>query len=47
MLGTVLKRNAVVDLLDGSANHKHTDLMQARAWFTRGLAALLLAGLLA
>jgi hypothetical protein len=30
-----------------SANHKHTDLMQARAWFTRGLAALLLAGLLA
>jgi len=30
-----------------SANHKHTDLMQARAWFTRGLAALLLAGLAA
>ena len=23
--------------------HKHTDLMQARAWFTRGLAVLILA----
>ncbi len=30
-----------------SANHKHTDLMQARAWFIRGLAALLMAGLAA
>ena len=30
-----------------SASHKHTDLMQARAWFTRGLAVLLLAGLVA
>jgi len=30
-----------------SANHKHSDLMQARAWFTRGLAALLIAGLTA
>ena len=30
-----------------SADHKHTDLMQARAWFTRGLAALLVAGLIA
>jgi hypothetical protein len=30
-----------------SASHKHTDLMQARAWFTRGLAMLLLAGLVA
>jgi hypothetical protein len=30
-----------------SSDHKHTDLMQARAWFTRGLAALLLAGLVA
>jgi hypothetical protein len=27
--------------------HKHTDLMQARAWFSRGLAALLLAALIA
>lgn len=30
-----------------TANHKLTDLMQARAWFSRGLAALLLAGLIA
>jgi hypothetical protein len=30
-----------------TADHKHTDLMQARAWMTRGLAALLIAGLLA
>jgi hypothetical protein len=30
-----------------SSDHKHTDLMQARAWFTRGLAALLIAGLVA
>ena len=30
-----------------SSDHKHTDLMQARAWFTRGVAALLLAGLVA
>jgi hypothetical protein len=30
-----------------SAAYKHTDLMQARAWFTRGLAVLLLAGALA
>jgi glucan phosphoethanolaminetransferase (alkaline phosphatase superfamily) len=30
-----------------TARHKHSDLMQARAWFTRGLAALLVAGLLA
>jgi len=34
-------------LAQWSANHKHTDLMQARAWFTRGLTALLLAGLIA
>jgi hypothetical protein len=27
--------------------HKHTDLMQARAWLSRGLAALLVAGMLA
>lgn len=30
-----------------TANHKLTDLMQARAWFSRGLAVLLLAGLIA
>jgi hypothetical protein len=30
-----------------SSVHKHTDLMQARAWFTRGLLALLIAGLVA
>jgi hypothetical protein len=30
-----------------TSNHKHSDLMQARAWFTRGLAALLMAGLVA
>lgn len=34
-------------LADWSARHKHTDLMQARAWLTRGLAALLIAGLVA
>jgi hypothetical protein len=30
-----------------SSRNKHSDLMQARAWFTRGLAALLIAGLVA
>lgn len=30
-----------------TANHKHSDLMQARAWFTRGLASLILAAALA
>jgi hypothetical protein len=34
-------------LADWTANHKHTDLMQARAWMTRGLAALLIASLIA
>jgi hypothetical protein len=34
-------------LAQWSANHKHTDLMQARAWFTRGLTALIVAGLIA
>ena len=29
-----------------TSDHKHTDLMQARAWFTRGLAALILAAIL-
>jgi hypothetical protein len=30
-----------------TADHKHSDLMQARAWMTRGLAALLIAALFA
>jgi hypothetical protein len=30
-----------------TSNHKHTDLMTARAWFSRGLAALLVAAVLA
>jgi hypothetical protein len=30
-----------------TSDNKHRDLMQARAWFTRGLAALLCAGVLA
>lgn len=30
-----------------TSNNKHSDLMQARTWFTRGLAALLFAGVLA
>jgi hypothetical protein len=30
-----------------TSDHKHSDLMQARAWFTRGLAALLVAGIVA
>jgi hypothetical protein len=34
-------------LADWTARKKHSDLMQARAWMTRGLAALLLAALLA
>jgi len=34
-------------LANWTANHKHTDLMQARAWMTRGLAALLIAGVFA
>ena len=29
-----------------TSDHKHTDLMQARAWFTRGLTALILAAIL-
>ena len=29
-----------------TSDHKHTDLMQARAWFTRGLAILILAAVL-
>ena len=29
-----------------SSRHKHTDLMRARAWFSRGLAALIVAGIL-
>ena len=29
-----------------TSDHKHTDLMQARAWFTRGLATLILAAVL-
>ena len=31
-------------LASWSSRNKHSDLMQARAWFTRGLAALLIAG---
>jgi hypothetical protein len=34
-------------LASWSSRNKHSDLMQARAWFTRGLAALLIAGLVA
>ena len=34
-------------LASWTARKKHTDLMQARAWFTRGLVALVAAGLLA
>jgi hypothetical protein len=34
-------------LASWSARNKHSALMQARAWFTRGLAALLVAGLIA
>lgn len=34
-------------LASWTANKKHSDLMQARAWMTRGLAALLMAGILA
>jgi hypothetical protein len=34
-------------LASWTSNHKHTDLMQARAWMTRGLAALLIAAVLA
>ena len=34
-------------LASWTSQHKHTDLMQARAWFTRGLAALIVAGLVA
>jgi hypothetical protein len=34
-------------LANWTAVHKHSDLMQARAWMTRGLAALLIAGLFA
>lgn len=34
-------------LASWTANNKHTDLMQARAWMTRGLAALLIAAVLA
>ena len=34
-------------LANWTSRKKHTDLMQARAWFTRGLAALILAGLVA
>ena len=34
-------------LASWSARNKHSALMQARAWFTRGLAALLMAGLIA
>lgn len=30
-----------------TSNKKHSDLMQARAWFTRGLVALLVAGMVA
>ena len=30
-----------------TSNHKHTDLMTARAWFSRGLAALIVAAVLA
>lgn len=30
-----------------TSTHKHSDLMQARAWFTRGLAALIAAALIA
>jgi len=30
-----------------TSNRKHTDLMQARSWFTRGLLSLIVAGLLA
>jgi hypothetical protein len=35
------------ELASWSARNKHSGLMQARAWFTRGLTALLLAGLTA
>jgi len=35
------------DLARWTSEHKHSDLMQARAWFTRGLALLLIAGLVA
>src|ERR1700722_805093 len=34
-------------LASWTADNKHTDLMQARAWMTRGLAALLIAAVLA
>ena len=34
-------------LASWSARHKTSDLMQARAWFTRGVAVLLVAGILA
>jgi hypothetical protein len=34
-------------LASWSSRKKHNDLMQARAWFTRGLAALIIAGVVA
>lgn len=36
-----------MELADWTSRYKHSDLMQARAWFTRGLAALVIAGILA
>ena len=35
------------ELAAWTSQKKHSDLMQARAWFTRGLAALIVAGLVA